>query len=95
MAHLEQIDKTHYKLTGRLDFKTVTAALSQFHSLNLDNHIEVDLSGIDRSNSAGLALLLELLADAKKQNRSIRFTGISEAMMDLAEMSDVEQLLLS
>ena len=93
MAHLEQVDKTHYKLTGRLVFKTVTAALSQFHALTLDSDIEIDLSDIDRSNSAGLAMLLQLLSDAKKQNRTVRFTGISEAMIDLAEMSNVKHLL--
>lgn len=93
MAHLEQVDSNHYKLTGRLDFKTVTAALNQFHSLNLAEDVEIDLSGLERSNSAGLTLLLELLADAKKQNRQVRFTGISEAMIDLAEMSNVEHLL--
>ena len=93
MAHLEQVDNNHYRLTGKLDFKTVTAVLSQFHSLKLADQVEIDLSGIDRSNSAGLTLLLELLADAKKQNRQVRFTGISEAMIDLAEMSNVKHLL--
>ena len=93
MAHLEQVDKTNYRLIGKLDFQTVTATLGQFHAMTLDNQVEVDLSQIERSNSAGLTLLLELLSDAKKQNRTVRFTGISEAMMDLAEMSNVKHLL--
>ncbi len=93
MAQLEQLDKAHYRLTGQLDFFTVTSVLTQFHSLALQNDVSIDLSGLERSNSAGLALLMELISEARRQNRKITFTGLPGTLLDLARMSNVNHLL--
>jgi phospholipid transport system transporter-binding protein len=94
MAQVEQLGKGHYRLIGQLDFSTVTALLNQFHAFSLEENISLDLSGLERTNSAGLALMMELLSDAKKQGRKIAFTGLPETMLDLAEMSNVKHLLV-
>ena len=95
MASLEQRDKHSYQITGNLDFSTVTDVLTRFNALKLDHDVSIDLSGLERTNSAGLALLLELLADARDQNRKIVFTGVPETLLDLAEMSNVKHLLVN
>ena len=95
MGHVEQLDKGYYRLTGQLNFSTVTAVLTQFHALALENEVSVDLSKLERSNSAGLALLMELVADARRQNRKITFTGLPDTLLDLAEMSNVKHLLVN
>ena len=96
MTQVEQTESGLYKISGNLDFSTVTALLAQVHSLaGTDNsEMKVDLSALDRYNSAGLAFLLELVADARKQHRKISFLSVPEQLMDLARMSNVERFLL-
>lgn len=94
MGHLEQLDNRRCRLTGRLDFSTVTAVLTQFHALTFENDVSIDLSMLERSNSAGLALLMEMLSDTRRQNRKITFTGLPDALLDLAEISNVKHLLV-
>lgn len=95
MAQVERITAGVYKVTGILDFSTVTPLLTQIHSLSgVNEDMTVDFSALERSNSAGLALLLELLADAKQQKRKISFSGIPDQLLDLARMSNIDHLLL-
>lgn len=93
MAQVEKLDRDSYRITGALDCQTVTAALTQFHAMDLGPQVTIDLSGLERSNSAGLVLLLELISDAKKQGRKISFTGIPQSLIDLAEMTNVTEFL--
>jgi len=94
MAQVEKINAGQYKITGDLDFSTVTALLTQLHTLlGSDLEMTVDLSSLGRSNSAGLALLMELKGDAKRLNRKITFVGIPQLLLDLASMSNVAEIL--
>ena len=94
MAQVEQLRAGNYLVSGVLDFSTVSALLTQIHTLSgLDKEMTLDFSGLERANSAGLALLMELLADAKKRNRVVHFKGIPEKLIDLARMSNIEHLL--
>ncbi len=61
----------------------------------IDNDVTIDLSMLERSNSAGLALLVEMLSDAHRQKQKITFTGLPGTLLDLAEMSNVEHLLVN
>ena len=96
MAQVEQVSAGQYKITGALDFSNVTALLTQVHTLSgTDVTMTIDLSSLERSNSAGLALLMELKSDAKRQNRQITFVGIPQLLLDLASMSNVAEILES
>lgn len=54
---------------------------------------EVDCSGIARSDSAGLSVLLDWLALAKRDGRSLRYVKLPEGLLALARISEVEELL--
>ena len=96
MAQVEQVEAGVYRITGNLDFSTVTALLTQIRTLSgTGQNVTVDLASLERSNSAGLALLLELLADAKKHGHKVSFSGIPAQLIDLARMSNVDHLLVS
>jgi len=95
MAQIEKLDTNRYRLTGQLNFSTVSAVLTQFHALTPEDKISIDLSLLEKSNSAGLALLVELVSVAHKQNRKITFTGLPDSLLDLAEMSNVKHLLVN
>jgi phospholipid transport system transporter-binding protein len=55
--------------------------------------LEIDCRGVTRSDSAGLAVLLEWLAVAKRAGRSLRYTQLPEGLLSLARISEVDQLL--
>ena len=54
---------------------------------------EVDCSGIATSDSAGLSVLLDWLAMAKRDGRSLRYVKLPEGVIALAKISEVEDLL--
>jgi phospholipid transport system transporter-binding protein len=54
---------------------------------------EVDCSGITKSDSAGLSVLLDWLALAKRDGRSLRYVNLPEGLLALARISELEELL--
>jgi phospholipid transport system transporter-binding protein len=55
--------------------------------------LEIDCSGINGSDSAGLAVLLEWLGVAKRAGRSLRYTHLPQGLAALARIGDVGDLL--
>ena len=55
--------------------------------------LEVDLSAVTASDSAGLAVLLDWLALAHRQGRAIHFTNLPAPIRAVAHISEVESLL--
>jgi phospholipid transport system transporter-binding protein len=55
--------------------------------------LEIDLSEVTASDSAGLALLLEWVTWANHSVREIRFTGMPEKILAIARTTEVEPLL--
>lgn len=96
MSAYELIDRGNGRisLNGRMTFDTAGAILRESEPL-FEKHtrIEVDLSGVTHSDSAGLALLLEWITWANHTVREIRFTGIPEKVRQIARTTEVEDLL--
>lgn len=55
--------------------------------------VEVDLSGVDRSSSAAVALLLDWTDQVRRAGGEVRFLGWPEAIVRIAEFSNVAGLL--
>lgn len=55
--------------------------------------IEIDLSGITASDSAGMTVLLDWLAFAKRSSRSLHFESLPPQVQALARISDVLELI--
>ncbi len=55
--------------------------------------LEVDLSRVGRADSAGLALLVEWMREARRQGREIRFLGMPPQMLAIAGVSGLADLL--
>ena len=82
------------QLTGELNFKTVPPlAVNSKNLFDNNNHLNVDLDGVSRADSAGVALLIEWQRRAKKQNKSISFQNIPSQMLSIAKLSGVDELL--
>ncbi|MBX2886358.1 MAG: STAS domain-containing protein [Granulosicoccus sp.] len=81
-------------VSGALDFTTAKAARDEVASLIAEyESLIIDLSGVDTSNSAGLALLIDWLAVAKQSQHSVTFSHIPDSLRQLAEVCQVSDLL--
>jgi len=52
-----------------------------------------DLQGVASADSAGLALLIDWLAEARSKGRSLRYVGVPETLQALAGLSEVGALI--
>jgi phospholipid transport system transporter-binding protein len=55
--------------------------------------VEFDLSSVAASDSAGLALLIDWLAEARGRQRTLRYRQAPDALLALARLSEVETLI--
>ncbi|MBT0585433.1 STAS domain-containing protein [Alteromonas oceanisediminis] len=62
-------------------------------SLDKEQTITVDLTDLKRSDSAGLAWLINLVRDTKANGVSIVFSHIPNELVNLAKISDASALL--
>ncbi len=90
----EHIGDGRFAISGELTFGTAEKILRASEKL-FDDHtqIEVNLTEITDSDSAGLALLLEWVTWANHSVREIRFTGMPEKILAIARTTEVEHLL--
>lgn len=76
---------------GVLSFDTAAAALQAILSALADRGIvRLDLSGVSRSDSAGLACVLAAAGEAANR---IEVTGMPGGMLALAQVCEVDRLL--
>ena len=91
---IEETAPEHFVLRGELSFSTVMGLLRDSAVLLWGNSsVTLDLAGVTRTDSAGLALLLEWIKIARRQGKSIRFCNIPEQMMAVAEVAGIGALL--
>ena len=83
-----------FALSGRMAFDTVGQILFDGEELFEEyTLIEVDLSGVNHTDSAGLALLLEWITWANHTVREIRFVETPEKIDAIAKTTEVDHLL--
>lgn len=81
-------------VSGELTFNTanqlLTAAPKLFEQLT---KLEIDLANVTRSDSAGLALLVDWMRYARKSNKAIIFHNVPSQMLAIANASGFDELL--
>lgn len=83
-----------FQVAGELTFATVNALLEQAPVLFDSHHkLNIDLAEVTRSDSAGLALLIDWMRLAKTTNKEIMFYNIPAQMLAIANASGVDELL--
>ncbi len=76
-----------------MTFATVGELLAKTTALIGDNErVRVDLTGVERVDSAGLALAVEWYRLARERHASLEFVGQPEQMLDLARASSLQFL---
>jgi ABC-type transporter Mla MlaB component len=87
--------KNYYiQVKGELVEATVMDALKQF-ARECQQHDEwvIDFTRVTRVDSTALALLIELKRNAASKKREISFIYLPEALLTIARLSQVEDLL--
>ncbi len=83
-----------FALSGEMTFDTAEKILKESEDpFEEHSQLEIDLSGVTDSDSAGLALLLEWVTWANHTVREIRFTGMPERILAIAKTTEVDALL--
>lgn len=82
-------DANTWQLIGELRFDTVSALLADIMRQSIAPQI-LDLQAVTRTDSAGLALLIEL----RKQFNTLTFKNMPPQLFTLAKVSEVDNLLI-
>lgn len=89
-------DDGKLQVRGALTFATARRAREEGRNAIMASsarELEVDCTGITASDSAGLTVLLDWLALAKKEGRSLRFLNLPQGLLAIARISEVDELL--
>ena len=88
---ITQHDANHFVVEGELNITTVPSLLQtmtdRFPANGSEAH--VDLGGVTRTDSAGLALMVEWLRLARARNIHLQFHNLPAQLRDIARISDL------
>lgn len=79
-----------FALSGDLGFSSVMGLLRQSDPLFATcSEVVLDLSQVERADSAGLALLVEWLRRARRRGQRFRVLTLPQALADIAQVSNI------
>ena len=95
-VQLEDLGDGRFAVRTELTFESATAILSHSKQLFADcERISIDMSDVQKADSAGLALLLEWVSWARHYEREIVYENIPQQILAIAQISEVTDLLNS
>lgn len=87
-------DKQIIHVSGELSFATVNSVLSQSNEVFAPAaDLNIDLAAVTRSDSAGVALLIDWIRTANRSHKKIVFQNIPAQMLAIASASGFDELL--
>ena len=93
-AHFHNEGAGRFRLEGEVGFGTVMHLLHESHGLfEHEKRVRLDLSGVERINSAGLALVIEWMREAHHGGWTLEISNPPEELLAVARICDVEHLL--
>lgn len=91
---LEHSGDGNFVLRGDLAFETAQQILLKSETLFGEHQsIHVDLSEVRTADSAGLALMLEWKARARRKGASIQFENVPKSLTAIAKTTEVGNLI--
>ncbi|WP_067705977.1 MULTISPECIES: lipid asymmetry maintenance protein MlaB [unclassified Erwinia] len=89
-----QVTARQLHLSGELERETLLALWAERESVMKQVDI-IDVSALDRVDSAGLALLVHLRQIALGQGNTLHFTGITDKLHSLITLYNLQQIIVS
>ena len=81
-------------VSGALNFDTAAAALQSIRTALADKSIaQLNLADVHSADSAGLSCVVEVMAEAAVQGRSLQVKDMPSGMRALAQVCEVDQLI--
>lgn len=94
--NIEQIQTGHYLLSGDLTFATIDKNTVKTLTFETNgSSINLDLQKINKTDSAGLALILEWIKSARSYGVSIHLLNLPEQLLTIAKLSGLDVILTS
>lgn len=96
MAELKRIDEHTAELSGDLLHSTVTAVIAPGKKLisAAGDRWTVDMQGVTRVSSSGVALVLEWLRAAETSGCQLSIRNLPEHMRPIIDISDLDPLFV-
>ncbi len=95
-AQLEKTAPGHYQLKGDLSFASVPMLWEQNRTTLFEDEcseLDINLSTLERSDSSGLAMLIEWYREAEQSNKKITFLNLPQQMYDIARITGLDEIL--
>ena len=90
----EDLGGGRFRLSGHLGFESASRALEESQKLFAGHKkLQLDLSGVESADSAGLALLVEWTGWAKREKRKLSMVNVPQQAVALAKISEVDEIL--
>jgi phospholipid transport system transporter-binding protein len=91
---IEETGHGSWMLVGDLSFTTVPVLRGGLDIKSADRtRISIDLAGVTRSDSAGLALLIEWLRESEQLGKTITFLNMPAQMQSIARVCGLDGIL--
>ncbi|HEX4911985.1 MAG TPA: STAS domain-containing protein [Permianibacter sp.] len=90
---LAEVASGQWRLTGELTFATCADSWSPLLACLQGNAVKLDVAGLIRVDSAGLATLVAWLAEARRRQISVELLGANEQLLQLARVGGVDTVL--
>lgn len=94
-SHINQTANGHYTVEGELSKVTVPGVWRESKGLlqAATDNLVFDLQAVTRTDSAGLALILEWMTIARKKNLQIHFRNLPAQLWEIAKVSDLDEII--
>jgi phospholipid transport system transporter-binding protein len=94
-AEITQQNQQQYTISGAIDFNTAPDLLQRASGFfkeekTSESKIKIDLSKITECNSAGLALMFEMVKHARTKNIDLHFENLPDTLLIIAKAYGVE-----
>lgn len=93
-ASLEASGEGRFALRGDLGFDNAVPLLEDgLRRFGDAGSVEVDLAGVTHADSAGVAVLIEWVAAARRAGRELRYTDVPAQVLAIARLGGVDGFL--
>lgn len=87
-------DTKTFRLSGELSFASVQDVMADANKQFADaDELNIDLHHVSRSDSTGIAILIEWMRFAQQTGKQIYFYNVPQQMLSLASACGMEQIL--
>ncbi|MBB1485712.1 STAS domain-containing protein [Oceanospirillum sediminis] len=95
MSLVKAITPDRLQVSGVLDFNTVAEVRRQGEILiqSGPEAIEIDFSGVSRSGSPAVSVMMCWLRTARASDKQIRYTGVPDILQNIIDVSGLRELL--